>query len=54
MKFAICQELFEDWEWDRQCRFISECGYTGIEIASRSHNDGVKLPQRSEIYQTNI
>ena len=33
MKFAICQELFEGWEWDRQCRFISECGYTGIEIA---------------------
>jgi sugar phosphate isomerase/epimerase len=33
MKFAICQELFEGWDWDRQCRFISECGYTGIEIA---------------------
>jgi sugar phosphate isomerase/epimerase len=33
MKFAICQELFEDWDWRRQCRFISEVGYTGIEVA---------------------
>lgn len=33
MKFAICQELFEDWDWDRQCRFMAETGYTGIEVA---------------------
>jgi len=33
MKFAICQEVFENWEWERQCRFISEVGYTGIEVA---------------------
>lgn len=33
MKFAICQELFVDWEWERQCRFMSETGYTGIELA---------------------
>jgi len=33
MKFAICQELFEGWEWDRQCRFIKEVGYDGIEAA---------------------
>jgi sugar phosphate isomerase/epimerase len=33
MKFAICQELFEGWDWARQCRFISEVGYTGIEVA---------------------
>jgi sugar phosphate isomerase/epimerase len=33
MKFAICQELFTDWDWDRQCRFISETGYTGVEVA---------------------
>src|ERR1700730_14233462 len=33
MKFAICQELFVDWDWERQCRFISEVGYTGIEVA---------------------
>lgn len=33
MKFAICQEIFEGWDWQRQCRFIAEVGYTGIEVA---------------------
>lgn len=33
MKFAICQELFVDWDWKRQCQFIAEVGYTGIELA---------------------
>ena len=33
MKFALCQELFVDWDWERQCRFIAEVGYTGIELA---------------------
>ncbi len=33
MRFAICHELFEGWDWERQCRFIAETGYTGIELA---------------------
>lgn len=33
MKFAICQELFEGWEWERQCRAMASIGYTGIELA---------------------
>ncbi|MCA9054701.1 MAG: sugar phosphate isomerase/epimerase [Planctomycetaceae bacterium] len=33
MRFAICQELFVDWDWDRQCRCIADLGYTGIEVA---------------------
>ena len=33
MKFAICQELFEDWDWERQCELASEIGYTGLELA---------------------
>src|SRR5262245_26368582 len=33
MKFAICQELFENWEWPAQCRFIAATGYSGIEVA---------------------
>lgn len=33
MKFAICQEMFVDWEWERQCRFIAGTGYGGIELA---------------------
>lgn len=33
MRFAICQELFEGWEWQRQCQVIAATGYTGIELA---------------------
>lgn len=33
MKFAICQEMFVGWEWERQCRFIASVGYTGVEVA---------------------
>lgn len=33
MKFAICQELFVDWDWERQCRVSAELGYTGLEVA---------------------
>src|SRR5690349_6555947 len=33
MKFAICQELFVDWDWEGQCRRIAEIGYTGVEVA---------------------
>lgn len=33
MKFAICQELFEGWDWERQCKFMNEVGYDGIEVA---------------------
>lgn len=33
MKFAICQELFEGWDWQRQCEFIAKTGYTGVEVA---------------------
>ena len=33
MRFAICQELFEGWEWERQCDLIAEIGCTGIEAA---------------------
>ena len=33
MKFAICNELFEGWEFDRVCRYVKSVGYDGLEVA---------------------
>ena len=33
MKFAICNELFEGWRFDRVCRFVKDVGYDGLEVA---------------------
>ena len=33
MKFAICNEMFEGWEFARICDTAAGIGYTGIEVA---------------------
>ncbi len=33
MPFAICNELFEGWEFERVCRFVKSTGYDGLELA---------------------
>ena len=33
MKYAICNETFRGWEWERTCAHVAELGYRGIEIA---------------------
>lgn len=33
MKFAICNETFQDWPFEKAFAFARQCGYTGIEFA---------------------
>ena len=33
MHFAICNETFQNWPWERTCDFASSLGYTGLEVA---------------------
>jgi len=33
MKFAICNETFQGWDWEDTCREVARAGYDGIEIA---------------------
>jgi sugar phosphate isomerase/epimerase len=32
-RFAICNELFEGWAFDRVCRYVKSVGYDGLELA---------------------
>ncbi|HZE98362.1 MAG TPA: sugar phosphate isomerase/epimerase family protein [Planctomycetota bacterium] len=33
MKYAICNETFKDWEWERMLECIAALGYDGVEVA---------------------
>ena len=33
MKYAICNETFQGWDWAETCAAVAEHGYDGIEIA---------------------
>ena len=33
MKFAICNEMYEGWDFEAACADIAECGYDAVEIA---------------------
>ncbi len=55
MKFAICQELFVDWDWEKQCDLIAEIGYKGIELAPFAFADrpsDISADQRASMRKT--
>jgi len=39
MKFAICNEMFQGWEFSRVCEHVAGCGYDGVEIAPFTFNE---------------
>lgn len=52
MRFAICNETFQDWPFDKAFAFARQCGYTGIEFAPFTINkDAAAIPaaQRAEV-----
>ena len=33
MRFAMCNELYENWSFGDTCRFLRQSGYDGVEVA---------------------
>ncbi|MEP6754782.1 MAG: sugar phosphate isomerase/epimerase family protein [Chthonomonadales bacterium] len=42
MKFGICNETFQGWEWKHICEYASDVGYDGVEIAPFTLCDDIR------------
>mgnify|MGYP001591794571 FL=1 len=54
MKYAVCNETFQDWPFEKAFSYAREVGYTGIEIAPFTMADyatEVTLEQRATVKQ---
>jgi sugar phosphate isomerase/epimerase len=52
MRYAICNELFQEWSWQRALDLTTKCGYHGWEIAPFTLGDKpteLTAAQRSEM-----
>ena len=53
-KYAVCNELFGDWPFEKAFAFAAECGYRGIEIAPftlAKYASEISAARRSEVRQ---
>jgi sugar phosphate isomerase/epimerase len=48
MKFAICNETYQGWEFGRTCEHIAATGYDGVEIAPFTLKDDPREITESE------
>ena len=52
MKYAICNEIFEDWPFDKAFALAAELGYTGVEFAPFTINkraEAITSAQRATV-----
>ncbi len=42
VRFAICNETFEDWPWQRICANVQALGYGGLEVAPFTLGDDLQ------------
>ena len=54
-RYAICNEIMQDWAWSRQCSYAAEIGYQGLEVAPftlANHVDDISADRRAELRET--
>ena len=55
MKFAVCNEVFAGWSWERTCEYARAEGFEGLEIAPSTFAESVTdigPSRRAEIRRT--
>jgi len=54
-KYALCNELFGDWPFEKAFRLTAECGYRGVEIAPFTiapYVTDISAARRTEVRRT--